>query len=208
MIIPNNVRRKASVAIYSPHTVEWSLQGFGMLRYYLTDDRVWRLHVWDDHHRVADVTMIHNHPWNLDSMVLSGSLTDHRYRVIYHLWGRFGNPTHWETRILAGEGARIDGHSKAVILVPEQPVSYVAGTTRNMYHQDWNQIHCTDALNGTITITFREFVNLDRDHAFSYTTHDKEWVSAAPRTATPDEVSDIVGRAVDRMQMFGSLCWP
>ncbi len=208
MRVPKDVMRKTRVAIDSPHDVEWSLQGFGMLRHYLTDDRVWRLHVWDDRYRVANVTMVHNHPWNLESSVLSGALVNHKYHVSYELWDRHGKPTHWEMRILAGENARADGHSKAVILVPEVPVPYVARTSQNTYHQGWNEVHCTDALNGTITITFREFVNDDRDHAFSYREHDKEWISAAPRNATPDEVSDIIGRATDRMWMHGGLHWP
>ena len=208
MIVPIHIMRRASAAIDSPHGVEWSLQGFGMLRYYLTKDKAWRLHVWDDHYRVDDVTMIHNHPWNLDSWVLSGALVNHRYRVSHRMWGEFGKPTHWETRILAGENARPSGHSRAVILVSEPAKFYVAGSPQNMYHQEWHEIHCTDALNGTITITFREFINLDRDHAFSYRMHDKEWVSAAPRTATPDEVSDILERAVNRLRLHGGLHGP
>ena len=206
MIIPRHVKEYVSAVIDSPHEVEWSLQGFGMLRHYLTQDNVWRLHVWDDRYRVTDVTMIHNHPWNLDSMVLSGALVNHRYRVNYGLWPLHSSvPTHWETLILAGEGARRDGHSKAVILVPKSPLFYVAGTTRNKYHQKWHETHCTDALNGTITITHREFVNTDLDHAFSYAEHDREWVSAAPRIATFDEVSDILSHAAARMRLQGGL---
>ncbi len=209
MIVPKYIMEKAIAAIDTPHEMEWSLQGFGMLRYYLTDDRAWRLHVWDDHYRVADVTMIHNHPWNLSSMVLSGGLVNRRYRVNYRLWGKYGDPTHWEIRILAGEDARQDGHLKAVILIPKPAEFCIVGVTaKNEYHQEWDEIHCTDALNGTITITHREFVNLDRDHAMSYAAHDKKWVSAAPRTATSDEVSDILGRATDRTQLYGGLHWP
>lgn len=204
MKVPKDVMEKARVAIHSWRDVDWSLQGFGMLSHYLTEDKEWRLHVWDDHYRVADVTMIHNHPWNFDSMVLSGSLVNHRYRVIYDLWGRFGKPTHWETRILASEDARADGISKAVILVPRSTEFYVAGEPRSEYHLDWDEVHHTDALNGTITITFHDFVNLDySDDAFSYRAHDKEWVSSSPRSATPGEVSDVFRCAVNRMLLYG-----
>ncbi len=61
-----------------PEAFEWSLQGFGMLRLYLSKEV--RLHVWDDRYAVKNVTTIHTHPWHFRSTVLFGELTDVLYQ--------------------------------------------------------------------------------------------------------------------------------
>lgn len=58
----------------------WSLQGFGMLRAYLSDRKL-RLHVWNSKFAVPDVTTIHDHPWNFESLVVAGKITNTRYRT-------------------------------------------------------------------------------------------------------------------------------
>lgn len=64
-----------------PFNLEWSIQGFGMLRAYLADDQVYRLHIWDtEQMSVEDVSTVHDHPWDLDSRIISGTLRNQRYR--------------------------------------------------------------------------------------------------------------------------------
>ena len=209
MRVPRDVRRKVRIAIDSPFETEWSLQGFGMLRHYLTEDKSWRLHIWDDNYRVPGAAMTHNHLWNLESSVLSGALVNRKYRVSTELWKEFrSSPTHQEMRVVAGLTVRSDRISKAVILVPEVSIPYVARTKQNVYRQGWNEVHCTDALNGTITIVHREPVDGAHDHACVYVEHDKELIGTAPRNAKTDEVITILGRATDRMWLHGGLHWP
>lgn len=58
---------------------EWTIQGLGMLRTYLGDDKTNRLHVWHSGAQVPDVTMMHTHPWAFTSIVLAGLVRDTEY---------------------------------------------------------------------------------------------------------------------------------
>src|SRR5690348_1365077 len=58
---------------------EWTVQGFGMVRTKIAN--VGRIHVWDSRVRVALVSDIHAHPWELRSTVISGELINQRFNV-------------------------------------------------------------------------------------------------------------------------------
>src|SRR3954464_13201284 len=62
-----------------PEYSEWSLQGLGMLRCYLTEDRAIRLHIWDDRYQVEDVSPLHDHPWDFESVIIVGALVNVKY---------------------------------------------------------------------------------------------------------------------------------
>src|SRR6266702_4521226 len=75
----------------------WQLQGMGMFRLYLTKE--WRLHLWDDRFKVPNVTMIHDHPWDFDSYILAGKLTNQVYQKVPNCaW------SHREETIVCGPG--------------------------------------------------------------------------------------------------------
>lgn len=59
---------------------KWSIQGFGMLRLYLSAEV--RLHVWDSRFRVPGVTDIHDHSWDFESEVAAGEVLQRRYLVV------------------------------------------------------------------------------------------------------------------------------
>lgn len=64
----------------TPQTRNWSLQGFGFLRSYLSSEL--RLHVWDSRYRVKNVSGIHTHPWDFDSYIVAGELHQFRYKEV------------------------------------------------------------------------------------------------------------------------------
>lgn len=178
----------------------WSLQGFGMLRTYVS--RELRLHVWDRRFAVSGVSTIHDHPWNFESSVVVGRIVNTRYRVhpCTHTDAqvdalRLRSPF-VKMRIVCGPGGGADrtmlAQRSRVWLEPVEPETYEAGST---YRQEASEVHHTSYDDGTVTLVDREFLP-DAEHAHVFYRAGEEWVSAEPREATPDEVSTIVERAL------------
>lgn len=180
----------------------WSLQGFGMLRTYLSDMMI-RLHVWDSKFAVPNVTTIHDHPWNFESHVVAGRITNTRYRARPCLHTEEDivrqnlRPPFVKARIVCGPGAGNDpvdvkARGERVWLLSTEPETYEAGC---VYRQEAHEIHRTSYEDGTVTLVSRRFLP-DTEHANVYFRADESWVSAEPRDATPDEVSAIIERAL------------
>jgi hypothetical protein len=171
-------------------TLEWSLQGMGMFRHYLSRDV--RLHVWDMRFMAAEVSTIHTHPWDFTSEVLSGLVVDRLYAredgVFY---------THHEQRIVCGPGGgcTADPPKPTRLGLPvEHP--YPAG---EVYVRRAEEIHETVARPGTVTVIHRRFKE-DTEHASVFYRLDRTWVSAEPRRATLDEVRSMAKLALDRWE--------
>lgn len=170
----------------------WSLQGFGMLRLYLADEV--RLHVWDKRYQIEDVSIIHTHPWNFRSTVIAGAINNIQYREgIDHALAL------WRELIVTGEQATAvtQGGPELVHLENMTTVYYVEGDS---YYQPMHVPHKTLYEDGSVTVIERDG-RLPNNHAYSYWPQlrgPNGWVSAAPRTATLEEVLDICGNALER----------
>jgi hypothetical protein len=189
---------------------EWSLQGFGMLRFYLTQEL--RLHVWDSRYRVENVSGIHTHPWHFDSTVLCGRVEQYRYicdpGYDYLRIGPHGTPDSKSKNfdqylIKAGMGGHLDSEPSPVTLTPGW--DYLDGSrlevieAGQMYSQHSDEIHLSLPEDGTVTIVQRKLADRGSpDHAFVFVPAGEEWVSAEPRMATPDEVKNITRHALER----------
>lgn len=194
-------RRIVRSVLENHERYEWTLQGFGMLRTYVS--RELRIHIWDHGYRVKDVTDIHDHPWHFDSVIISGTLVNTRYRV---------HPcTHTDEQIVAGglrspflkstivcgvgggnHVATVKDRGERVWLEPLAPETYKAG---QHYHQDANEVHHSSFGSGTVTAVMRTF-QPDTEHAHVFFKADEEWVSAEPRDAKPIEVESMVKNAL------------
>ena len=85
----------------------WSIQGFGMLRCYLTKEV--RLHVWDSSFAVRCVSTIHDHPWDFTSLIVSGAVKQYRFTEVHP---RTGAPEYRRQVIRCGtDGGLADGCS-------------------------------------------------------------------------------------------------
>ncbi len=155
---------------------EWSVQGLGFMRTYLSDTE--RLHLWHHSLKVHGATELHDHPWNFTSTVILGCVNQSRYE-------RNSSGRLWmKQRILCGEGGGIDGEPKRVKIFSPAIESFYAGST---YTQKADEIHKSFPLNDTVTIVTREFLE-DVDHANVYYPLGGEFVSAHPRAASRAEV--------------------
>ena len=84
----------------------WSLQGFGMLRLYLTKEI--RLHVWDTAYQVPNVSLLHDHPWDFTSVVIAGCMENRLYSQGH------GTPFEFAT-ILCGTGGGIKSAAEEIL---------------------------------------------------------------------------------------------
>jgi hypothetical protein len=172
---------------------DWELWETGMLRLDLAPDLT--LHVWDMRFRNEAVTLIHDHPWGFQSTVVNGRLRNQRYSL-----GINTNPLTPADRAPYSQQLLICGADACKLEAPvpvwliEQPLQIIgAGES---YTQDSNEIHETDADNGTVTLVRRAFGEGPRDRANVYVPSGCEFVSAEPRKATSDEVGSIIDHAL------------
>lgn len=168
----------------------WSLQGLGMLRLNLS--RELRLHVWDARFAVPNVSTIHDHPWDFESEIVVGELTNQTYGC-YDTASRFMNSKYNKQTIICGPGGCAMGEPEKVFLDPDRPKTYRAG---DIYKQKRDEIHDTTYLDGTVTLVTRTFYE-DTEHAHVFWQGEK-WISAEPRPATIGEVRAIVNNALER----------
>ena len=173
---------------------DWTLQGLGMFRLYLSDEL--RLHVWDARFAVQDVSRIHTHPWHFGSKVLSGQIVDTLYEEVS---GSRGEP-YMRQSLMCGPGGGLCGSPEPVRLALLQKVGFLAGAS---YSLTAKAIHATRYVDGTITLVEREFLE-DRDHAMVFWPAGISWVSAEPRRATIDEIETMAAGAISRIVLEDS----
>lgn len=147
----------------------WSLQGFGMFRLYLGDDRVRRLHVWVPELAVPGVTDVHDHPWHFHSRLLLGELRDEVFDAqelngYYVGLGFAPAPTHHRRTIVCGPGGGATKSDPEPVILkadPERTRSYRAGDS---YVLLADELHRTVPQPGTITLVERRRLG-DTEHA-------------------------------------------
>lgn len=177
--------------------LSWSVQGLGMLRLYLSPE--WRLHVWDDRFATPKGTRLHDHPWDFQSYILSGGLTNVLYQKAE------GPPTHYEQTIVCGPQQSTVGRAHLCTLEKTESHSYFLGES---YHQSAEQIHDTLYQRGTVTLVQRKFRD-DTEHARVYVPivnpipryrvmadEDIGFGSNAPRVELDSEVRDALTTAL------------
>lgn len=171
---------------------EWSLQGFGMLRLYLSKGV--RLHIWHSAFRVPGVSDIHDHPWDFSSDVVCGNIINRQYIVE----SATIQPTHMMRRIRCGPGG---GVCESEAPVPVSLWRHFEHVVRpgSGYVQRHYEIHASHPEDGTVTLITRGFRE-DTEHANVFYPLDTEWVSAEPRPATTSEVGVFVKAALVRLE--------
>ena len=170
----------------NPFDYKWELQGFGMLRTYIDKDT--RLQIWLKDFIVPNVTDVHTHPWDFESFIYQGEITNHRWEESSGLDGvKFDR-----CLILTGENAYVKERTQVILKVIDNQ-KYTRGM---VYFHEKSVPHRIDFIDGTITILTK--LNIQEDSlAYSYVMGiDNEWVSAAPRPATKEEIQTFIDAAV------------
>ena len=178
--------------LQNPDGYPWTLQGFGMLRCDLAG-REYRLHVWDRRYRVDDVASIHDHPWDLESLVMAGRITNTIFRPEEVVEGTSATFTHWMNVIEPGDvGGELEP-PRRVRLYAANKIDY---RRTEVYAQTKDQIHDTEYVTGTVTLvrrTNRDSQGAGGDRAKVFWRNDAgmEWKGATPQEATPEKVKRI-----------------
>jgi hypothetical protein len=163
---------------------QWSLQGLGMLRLYLSDEL--RLHVWNQHYAVEGVSAIHTHPWSFQSIVIAGHVNQYLYRE--HNRGEIYN----YSEITCGQDDQTL-RPKTIRLMRELQ-EFKNG---EVYSQHKDDIHESFPTLGTVTLCLRIFEN-DRDHAKVFWPHHTNFISAAARPASDEEILAMTQASLER----------
>lgn len=169
----------------------WSIQGFGMLRKYLAGGK-FRLHVWDSRYRVPNVTLLHDHPWDFDSLVIAGQVEQYRYRKGEHWGDRDTAIPLMEQAIVCGPGGGVCEPPSPTWLVRGPLEIIPAGTT---YTQKACEIHESLPLDGTVTLIERTF-HENTEVAHVYYEEKAGWVTAEPREARAYEAYYTLTRSL------------
>ena len=177
------VDKKIKQVLDNPFDYEWELQGFGMLRTYISKDT--RLQIWLKDFIVPDVTDVHTHPWDFVSYIYQGEITNHLFIKDIEVGEIYDR-----CLILTGEHAYVKEKEK-VILNKISNKKYTKGDT---YRHGKYVPHRIDFIDGTITILTKENIHED-SLAYSYVPNGGEWVSAAPRIAEPEEIRNFIEAA-------------
>jgi hypothetical protein len=187
-----------------PQGYNWSLQGLGMLRLYLSTEI--RLHVWSSQHKVPGASAIHNHPWDFDSYVVAGVIHQNRYQEVSAQAGQISEglrqhlkmrkPQAFKTSTLhCGAGNCNMTEPVDIFLIEEDEEVY---QEKDSYSQSACEIHYSKPEDGTVTLVTRRFTREDVDHAQVFWPADEQWGSAEPRPATEREVHEITSFALER----------
>lgn len=166
---------------------EWSVQGFGMMRTYLDPHKRYRLNIWDSSLAVPDVSIIHDHPWDFHSWVISGAFRNQRYAV--------GRGEQYKCMIIEpGDQGGPRGEAETILLQKCGLETYGPG---DEYSQRAYEVHASYYDDGTVTLNDR--TNRGEDIA-RVCWLEGGWVDAKPRVATPAEIDLVVQRA-----LFGAM---
>lgn len=166
-----------------PLEFKWSVQGLGLLRIYLSQEI--RLHVWDSRLKVPEVSAMHTHPWDLESLVIAGKYKQYRY--VEKMYPSQLMETFKFATIKCGEEACTMEAPQEIELSENAIETYLQGMT---YSQHKDEIHLSMPEDGTVTIIKRTF-HKDRDHAKVYWRGKGGWVDAKPREATKEEILSV-----------------
>lgn len=169
------IHELAKMVLANSGGFKWTLQGFGMFRTYLENGA--RLTMWHEKHRIPNVSMVHTHPWDFTSYIVCGMMRNQRYsqndvrtpRALPFM----------RSLIKAGEGGGLEGSPKPVWLSPLQMENHFP---RTFYCQNFDEIHASYPVSGTVTICDRVVTSPDgKDHAYVFWESGNQWVSAEPR---------------------------
>jgi hypothetical protein len=177
----------------NPFRWEWSVQGFGMLRTYFGEDKRFRLNVWDSHLAVPLCSLIHDHPWSFDSLIVSGLFQNLRYSCMP---SNMHEATHEWRVIRTGPGGGPDGDGGFCTLQSMAVELYAPG---QVYHQEPTEVHASHYEDGCVTLNDRKRLP-DGEHARVFWPIGSAWVDAMPRPATIEEIDTTCLNALRRFK--------
>lgn len=176
----------ATAVILNPLEYEWTIQGLGMLRLYVSDE--YRLHIWNGEAAYPNVSKIHNHPWDFKSLIISGQLRNTRY---LSTWRGRADMTVMRQRLRCGENCKLIGEPKEAYLRALKTETYYPG---EVYAQNAWEAHISEPAPGCVTL-IKRYPCLEPDYATVFYDPAQGWGTAEPRKATTTEIRSFCSLA-------------
>jgi hypothetical protein len=160
----------------------WRMTDIGLLGLRLDDQREYRLHVWDPTYSVGDPP-IHDHPYDFDSEIIVGELTNTRYEE---------DPAGDEYIRFRYSPAAEDRRRSDTVRLSATATTFTEG---GQYRQLAHELHASSQLPGTVTVIrcswtgVAELTVCGRDEA--------SWRSGQARDATRDEIKAVASKALE-----------
>jgi hypothetical protein len=189
---PEFGRACIKMILAEPSRLNWTVQGFGMMRTYIPGpvyDKQYRLNVWDTELAVPGVSVIHDHPWDFESWVVSGEFANLRFVEDY-----FNGDRYQYMEIKTGEGGGPEGKELCMNLRSLPVEHYASG---DHYQQRAAEIHLSGFNDGTVTLNERTRIG-DGEHAHVFWPAGSAWVDAKPRRAHTTEIMRATERALEK----------
>lgn len=186
---------------------EWTVQGFGMVRTYLDEEKTWRLNVYHSSLIVPDVSIVHTHPWHFDSWILGGVLTNHRHVIVNNgedsTFRKSGDQHMLYAEIKTGIKSNVGNAGEGGVMPQGDCWLRIDETEQfepsDNYHMEADEIHHVEYTDGCVTLNRRVRVG-DGEHAIVYWPYGQEWVSAKPRLATEEEIEAVISAGIKAMK--------
>jgi hypothetical protein len=146
--------------------------------------------------------LIHDHPWDFRSWIMTGVLYNLRFSEHIALGEHTSPPAQglsglyeWKHIKTGPNGGPLKMDSTTVYLKPMKDEPYQQGET---YCQRANEIHMTHYRPGTVTLNDR--TNRNGENARVFWQAGTPWVDAKPRTATDEVVKRTLALALDQFE--------
>jgi hypothetical protein len=131
-----------------PLSFQWRRHGIGFIKAYLDEERNHRLNIYHEAFLTPNITIHHDHPWHFISRIICGELVNTKYGKT-----GFGKAYHEGTIYCNSPGEhRVTNDCPIVVLNATTIDYYNAGDS---YAQFAEEIHTTEAKNGTMTLLTR-----------------------------------------------------
>ena len=176
--------------LHDPLKYEWTISGLGMLRLSLSPTL--RLNIWDERLIEPGVSLIHNHPWHFQSVVILGFVVNAKYGVFkdarevnYRMVGCGANPN--------------DGTNLGPIEVCHIAETHVAEYYESdAYAMNASEIHKLEPLDGSVTLISKIPQIEPTEWAMVFWPVHEPWGDARIREARPDEITSIIDSTLEK----------
>lgn len=204
------VRALVERILDKPLAYRWTVRGSGrVLRLDLTEQVC--LHIWRPSMAVQGVSVIHDHTWDLRSVVVCGSLVNRVYEEVGGFAGSFSMvapalavpPVSNDVNIgmfvqqgiVCGEGGGLTGDSHTVYLAVREETLVSPGESYEDKHTD---IHETLPMEGTITLVERTVITDRNPRVFWRSGEARRDIP--PRQASSQEILGFISIALPLLQ--------
>lgn len=194
------VQRVLRILIDEPLSLDWRVHGIGFIKAYVTPDKSTRLNIYNKKFITPGITIHHDHPWHLTSRILAGELTNTRFKRMkttldieasdeYEIFN--------EGVINCANFRGVEDRPRLAYLASCKPEVYGPGKT---YMQFADEIHKTEAVDGTVTLMRRTTALNGNGTARVFWPIGTQYVNADIPDFKKEDAEEAIAKAVELLR--------